>query len=170
MAGLKPSPQVLSPSFSDDPARKVPRFQSTVDRRHELYRRHQAALELMERDQVPHSPSRRPSLPPRRDGEAVGCPEGAGTQLFCPCPRQEQGQKLQQTLRDLERQGLEAVNALLGGDVAPRPEELAELFFDCVDAEMKFYKSTRRRWVRRAGELSLGSNSPPPMASLLAGG
>lgn len=103
VAGLKPSPQVLSPSFSDDPARKVPRFQSTVDRRHELYRRHQAALELMERDQ-------------------------------------EQGQKLQQTLRDLERQGLEAVNALLGGDVAPRPEELAELFFDCVDAEMKFYK------------------------------
>ncbi|XP_068516781.1 secernin-2 [Anas acuta] len=103
VAGLKPSPQVLSPSFSDDPARKVPRFQSTVDRRHELYRRHQAALELMERDQ-------------------------------------EQGQKLQQTLRDLERQGLEAVNALLGGDVAPRPEELAELFFDCVDAELKFYK------------------------------
>ncbi|KAI6072446.1 Secernin-2 [Aix galericulata] len=103
VAGLKPAPQVLSPSFSDDPARKVPRFQSTVDRRHELYRRHQAALELMERDQ-------------------------------------EQGQKLQQTLRDLERQGLEAANALLGGDVAPRPEELAELFFDCVDAEMKFYK------------------------------
>ncbi|XP_040393028.1 secernin-2 [Cygnus olor] len=103
VAGLKPAPQVMSPSFSDDPAKKVPRFQSTVDRRHELYRRHQAALELMDRDQ-------------------------------------EQGQKLQQTLRDLERQGLEAVNALLGGDVAPSPEELAELFFDCVDAEMKFYK------------------------------
>lgn len=32
------------------------------------------------------------------------------------------------------------MNALLGGDVAPSPEELAELFFDCVDAEMKFYK------------------------------
>lgn len=103
VAGLKPAPQVMSPSFSDDPAKKVPRFQSTVDRRHELYRRHQAALELMDRDQ-------------------------------------EQGQKLQQTLRDLERQGLEAVNALLGGDVSPSPEELAELFFDCVDAEMKFYK------------------------------
>ena len=52
VAGLKPAPQVISPSFSDDPAKKVPRFQSTVDRRHELYRRHQAALELMERDQV----------------------------------------------------------------------------------------------------------------------
>lgn len=32
------------------------------------------------------------------------------------------------------------MNALLGGDVSPSPEELAELFFDCVDAEMKFYK------------------------------
>nr|XP_013795584.1 PREDICTED: secernin-2 [Apteryx mantelli mantelli] len=102
-AGLKPAPQVRSPSFADDPAKKIPRFQSRVDRRHELYRRHQAALELMERDP-------------------------------------EQGEKLQQTLRDLERQGLEAVNALLAGTVAPSPEELAELFFDCVDAEMKFYK------------------------------
>lgn len=43
-------------------------------------------------------------------------------------------------LRDLEKQGLEAAKALLAGNVAPRPEELAELFFDCVDAEMKFYK------------------------------
>ena len=101
--GLKPAPQVSSPTFSDDPAKKVPRFQSTVDRRHELYRRHQAALELMEKDQ-------------------------------------ERGQELLQTLRDLEKQGLEAVNALLAGNVAPKPEELAELFFDCVDAEMKFYK------------------------------
>lgn len=101
--GLKPVPQVSSPTFSDDPAKKVPRFQSTVDRRHELYRRHQAALELMEKDQ-------------------------------------ERGQELLQTLRDLEKQGLEAVNALLAGNVAPKPEELAELFFDCVDAEMKFYK------------------------------
>ncbi|XP_064380725.1 secernin-2 [Dromaius novaehollandiae] len=101
--GLKPAPQVRSPSFADDPAKKIPRFQSRVDRRHELYRRHQAALELMESDP-------------------------------------EQGQKLQQTLRELERQGLEAVNALLVGTVAPSPEELAELFFDCVDTEMKFYK------------------------------
>uniref|UniRef100_A0A8C9EMJ7 Secernin-2 n=1 Tax=Pavo cristatus TaxID=9049 RepID=A0A8C9EMJ7_PAVCR len=101
--GLKPAPQVISPTFSDDPAKKVPRFRSAVDRRHELYRRHQAALELMEKDQ-------------------------------------ERGQELLQTLRDLEKQGLEAVNALLEGNEAPRPEELAELFFDCVDAEMKFYK------------------------------
>ncbi|KAF1580880.1 Secernin-2, partial [Eudyptes moseleyi] len=102
VAGLKPAPQVRSPTFRDDPAKKVPRFQSTVDRRHELYRRHQAALELMEKDQ-------------------------------------ERGQKLLQTLRDLEKQGLEGMNALLAGMVAPRPEELADLFFDCVEAEMKFY-------------------------------
>ncbi|NXJ01425.1 SCRN2 protein, partial [Psophia crepitans] len=102
VAGLKPVPQVKSPTFRDDPAKRIPRFQSTVDRRHELYRRHEAALELMERDQ-------------------------------------ERGQKLLQTLRDLEKQGLEGMNALLGGTVAPRPEELADLFFDCVEAEMKFY-------------------------------
>lgn len=55
VAGLKPAPQVRSPTFHDDPARQIPRFQFTVDRRHELYRRHQAALELMERDQVPQT-------------------------------------------------------------------------------------------------------------------
>ncbi|KAF1651483.1 Secernin-2, partial [Aptenodytes patagonicus] len=76
VAGRKPAPQVRSPTVRDDPAKKIPRFQSTVDRRHELYRRHQAALELMERDQ-------------------------------------ERGQKLLQTLRDLEKQGLEGMNALL---------------------------------------------------------
>ncbi|NWX94464.1 SCRN2 protein, partial [Nothoprocta pentlandii] len=101
--GLKPAPQVMSPSFADDPAKKIPRFQSKVDRRHQLYRQHEAALALMESDP-------------------------------------EQGQKLQETLRALERQGLEAARALLAGTLAPAPEELAELFFDCVDAEMKFYK------------------------------
>lgn len=140
MPGLKPAPQVSSPTFSDDPAKKVPRFQSTVDRRHELYRRHQAALELMEKDQVAPSPSSRPSCCPTAMWEAVGCPEGAHPQPLCPSPHQERGQELLQTLRDLEKQGLEAVNALLAGNVAPKPEELAELFFDCVDAEMKFYK------------------------------
>ncbi|NXP70059.1 SCRN2 protein, partial [Ramphastos sulfuratus] len=77
VAGIKPVPQVTSPTFCDDPAKQVPRFQWAVDRRHELYRRHQAALEMMEQDQ-------------------------------------EKGQKLLQTLRDLEQQGLEGMNALLG--------------------------------------------------------
>ncbi|NXQ86468.1 SCRN2 protein, partial [Nyctibius grandis] len=102
VAGIKPVPQVTSPTFRDDPAKQIPRFQSAVDRRHELYRRHEAALELMERDQ-------------------------------------ERGQELLQTLRDLEKQGLEGMNELLGGTVAPSSEELADLFFDCVEAEMKFY-------------------------------
>lgn len=52
---------------------------------------------------------------------------------------QERGQKLLQTLQDLEKQGLEGMGALLAGTVAPSPEELADLFFDCVEAEMKFY-------------------------------
>ena len=69
VAGLKPAPQVRSPTFRDDPAKQIPRFQSTVDRRHELYRRHQAALELMERDQVLQT---LPQLPFPRDPRA--CP------------------------------------------------------------------------------------------------
>lgn len=64
VANIKPVPQVRSPTFRDDPAKQIPRFQSTVDRRHELYRRHQAALELMERDQVPQT---LPQLPLPRD-------------------------------------------------------------------------------------------------------
>ncbi|NXX98986.1 SCRN2 protein, partial [Centropus bengalensis] len=102
VAGLKPTPQVTSPTFPDDPAKQIPRFQRTVDRRHPLYRQHQAALELMEKDQ-------------------------------------ERGQKLLETLRELEKQGLEGMTALLEGTVTARPEELADLFFDCVEAEMKFY-------------------------------
>ncbi|KFZ58029.1 Secernin-1, partial [Antrostomus carolinensis] len=107
VANLKPTPQVRSPTFHDDPAKKIPRFQSTVDRRHELYRRHGA--------------------------------DGEGPALLPPHPHQEQGQKLLQTLRDLEKQGLEGMNALLEGMETPHPEELADLFFDCVETEMKFY-------------------------------
>ncbi|XP_063815714.1 secernin-2 [Pseudophryne corroboree] len=42
-------PRVLSPSFGDnDPVRQIPRFQAQVDRRHELYKFHQRALEACE--------------------------------------------------------------------------------------------------------------------------
>ncbi|XP_009079829.1 PREDICTED: secernin-2-like, partial [Acanthisitta chloris] len=102
VAGVKPVPQVRSPTFLQDPAKQIPRFRSSVDRRHELYRRHQAALQLMEQDQ-------------------------------------ERGQRLLQTLRELEQQGLEGMDELLRGTVTLHPEELADLFFDCVEAEMKFY-------------------------------
>lgn len=41
--------RVVSPQFGpDDPVRKQPRFQSQVDRRHELYKSHQVALSIME--------------------------------------------------------------------------------------------------------------------------
>ncbi|NP_001072449.1 secernin-2 [Xenopus tropicalis] len=39
-------PWVLSPSFGEhDPTQQIPRFQTQVDRRHDLYRQHQGALE-----------------------------------------------------------------------------------------------------------------------------
>lgn len=51
--GVAPAPQVLSPTFgAQDPVRTLPRFQTQVDRRHALYRGHQAALGLMESEQV----------------------------------------------------------------------------------------------------------------------
>ncbi|XP_056264840.1 secernin-2 [Pseudoliparis swirei] len=44
-----PVPGVVSPQFGpDDPIRQRPRFQSRVDRRHELYKAHQGALVAME--------------------------------------------------------------------------------------------------------------------------
>lgn len=44
---------VVSPQFGpDDPVRKQPRFQSQVDRRHELYKAHQVALGTMETNPV----------------------------------------------------------------------------------------------------------------------
>ncbi|CAK6438351.1 unnamed protein product [Pipistrellus nathusii] len=51
-AGAAQAPQVLSPAFgAQDPVRAVPRFRARVDRRHALYRGHQAALGLMESEQ-----------------------------------------------------------------------------------------------------------------------
>ncbi|KAM4842811.1 secernin-2 [Thomomys bottae] len=50
--GTAQVPQVLSPTFGDqDPVRILPRFRTQVDRRHALYRGHQAALGLMESGQ-----------------------------------------------------------------------------------------------------------------------
>uniref|UniRef100_K7FB46 Secernin-2 n=1 Tax=Pelodiscus sinensis TaxID=13735 RepID=K7FB46_PELSI len=57
VASVTPVPQAMSPGFGDeDPVRKVPRFQRRVDRRHQLYRAHQAALQLLETDQVTECP------------------------------------------------------------------------------------------------------------------
>ncbi|XP_062967549.1 secernin-2 isoform X2 [Cynocephalus volans] len=50
--GVAQAPQVLSPTFgAQDPVRTLPRFKTQVDRRHSLYRGHQAALRLMESEQ-----------------------------------------------------------------------------------------------------------------------
>lgn len=46
---VTPVPWVLSPTFGEnDPLRQSPRFQTQVDRRHELYKHHQRALETSE--------------------------------------------------------------------------------------------------------------------------
>ncbi|XP_041029606.1 secernin-2 [Carcharodon carcharias] len=53
---------------------------------------------------------------------------------------QEQGVKLHQTMQNIERQGLKAIKNLLTSGGTFDPEEMADLFFDCVDTEIKFYK------------------------------
>ncbi|XP_069041762.1 secernin-2 [Lepisosteus oculatus] len=101
---VTPVPRVSSPQFgAADPARTQPRFQSRVDRRHELYRAHEAALSAIEADP-------------------------------------DWGSQLQETLRDLEQQGLSDITMILQEGGGLGEEELGDLFFDCVDTEMKFYQ------------------------------
>lgn len=51
--GSLPALRVVSPQFGpEDPVRQQPRFQSQVDRRHELYKAHQVALNTMETNPV----------------------------------------------------------------------------------------------------------------------
>ncbi|MBN3281664.1 SCRN2 protein, partial [Polyodon spathula] len=104
------APQVVSPRFgADDPVKKLPRFQSTVDRRHELYRAHQKALETAESEPASRARGR--------------------------------GLELHQTMRDLEQQGIDDIAEMLKGGVSVDAEEVADLFFDCVDTEIKFYQT-----------------------------
>ncbi|XP_054849061.1 secernin-2 isoform X2 [Eublepharis macularius] len=96
--------QVQSPSFGDkDPIRERPRFQSRVDRRHELYRSHQLVLEKMDSHQGEH-------------------------------------QRVQEIMQEFERQALEAMKNLLAGSFVLKPQELADLFYDCVNTEIQLYK------------------------------
>ncbi|XP_042602757.1 secernin-2 [Cyprinus carpio] len=48
------------------------------------------------------------------------------------------GVSLQETVRYLESQCLEEIEAMLRGEI--QGQELGDLFFDCVDAEIKFYQ------------------------------
>ncbi|XP_008316074.1 secernin-2 [Cynoglossus semilaevis] len=92
--------RVISPQYSpEDPVHKQPRFQSKVDRRHDLYRAHQVARSHTE----------------TKEGLAV-----------------------YDVLRDLESQCLKEISAMLRGEI--QGDELGDLFFDCVDTEMKLYQ------------------------------
>ncbi|XP_059812374.1 secernin-2-like [Hypanus sabinus] len=53
---------------------------------------------------------------------------------------QEQGIQLHETMQNLERQGLQAIKNMLVSGASFNPEEMEDLFFDCVDTEIKFYK------------------------------
>lgn len=53
---------------------------------------------------------------------------------------QEQGRRLQRTMLELEKQGLEAMEEILAGPAPPDPAEVGDLFYDCVDTEIKFFK------------------------------
>ncbi|XP_020636016.3 secernin-1 [Pogona vitticeps] len=101
---VKLVPKVQSPIFgSDDPVKKVPRFQEKPDRRHELYKAHRWAWSVIESDE-------------------------------------DKSQKLRRTMLDLERQGLEAMESILNSSEVLDPSEVEDLFYDCVDTEIKFLK------------------------------
>ncbi|XP_039189171.1 secernin-2 isoform X2 [Crotalus tigris] len=97
-------PQVKSPSFGEkDPIKETPRFQSRVDRRHDLYKQHQLALEVMDSNQFEH-------------------------------------QKLQEAMKTFQQQVLESVKNVSTGSVTVKPQELAGLFCNSVDAELQLYR------------------------------
>lgn len=50
----------------------------------------------------------------------------------------QDGVSLQETMRFLESQCLQEIEAMLRGEV--EGQELGDLFFDCVDTEIKFYQ------------------------------
>ncbi|XP_072820839.1 secernin-1 isoform X3 [Vicugna pacos] len=53
---------------------------------------------------------------------------------------EEQGQKLRKTMLELEKQGLEAMEEILTSSEPLDPTEVGDLFYDCVDTEIKFFK------------------------------
>lgn len=56
----------------------------------------------------------------------------------CVLVTQDGGVSLQETMRFLESQCLQEIEAMLRGEV--EGQELGDLFFDCVDTEIKFYQ------------------------------
>lgn len=42
-------------------------------------------------------------------------------------------------MQELEKQGLEAMDGILNSSVPVDPTEVGDLFYDCVDTEIKFF-------------------------------
>ncbi|XP_073532675.1 secernin-1 [Phyllobates terribilis] len=53
---------------------------------------------------------------------------------------EEEGDQLLTILLDLEKQGVDAMEDLLSSSNPVDPAEVMDLFYDCVDTEIKFYK------------------------------
>ncbi|NXK62017.1 SCRN1 protein, partial [Sylvietta virens] len=53
---------------------------------------------------------------------------------------QDKGQKLMRIMLELEKQGLEAMEDILSRTEILDPAEVVDLFYDCVDTELKFFK------------------------------
>lgn len=53
-------------------------------------------------------------------------------------PRQDEGLAILEILRELESQCLIDISAMLNGEIPGF--ELGDLFYDCVDTEIKFYQ------------------------------
>uniref|UniRef100_S4RUP7 Secernin 2 n=1 Tax=Petromyzon marinus TaxID=7757 RepID=S4RUP7_PETMA len=53
---------------------------------------------------------------------------------------EERGVRLLETMMGLERQGIAAMEEVVSGRRAFVASEMVDLFYDCVDTEMKFYK------------------------------
>lgn len=77
-------------------------------------------------------------------GWGAGPPGGLSASIVmtprCFRPSQEQGQKLRKTMLELEKQGLEAMEEILTSNDPLDPTEVGDLFYDCVDTEIKFFK------------------------------
>ncbi|XP_068094772.1 secernin-1 [Hyperolius riggenbachi] len=52
----------------------------------------------------------------------------------------EEGKKLLHTMLNLEKQGLDAMEDIFNSSHPLDPAEVVDLFYDCVDTEIKFYK------------------------------
>nr|XP_003222221.1 PREDICTED: secernin-1 [Anolis carolinensis] len=53
---------------------------------------------------------------------------------------EDKGEELRTTMLNLERQGLEAMESLINSSESLDASEVEDLFYDCVDTEIKFFK------------------------------